>query len=261
VETDKKGKHFIVPASTYPAIDSIHECQLAAAEASDDSVVNFSLSGFGYGKYRVFTVSNDTVVSNIPEEFCVVPDKSPPVLNLVDDIVRQDEAIRVSISRNGKICLHIVPFLSLDTLHSDSEIINSSRLIASADAMAGDEVCFSTVGLAPKPYWIYGVDQYGIVAGPVTVIVKDSTDTSVNRVDHTPEFELYPNPADDHITVHVNRPGIYEIKITGLNGQLRYSNCLEGTTHWINLSSFRQGVYIISIRSDNSVATGKMIKL
>jgi hypothetical protein len=260
--TDMSGQHYIVPYSTYPAIDSIHKYRLVTAEAYANRAVNFHLSGFGYGKYRVYTVSNDTAVSNISSEFCVVPDKSRPILRLENNYVLQNDIIQVSMNRYGKICLHIAPFLNIDTLYSASEIINSSRLIASADALAGAEVSFSTNGLMPKPYWIYGFDQYGIVAGPITVtVVKDPTVNSIRMVENLPEFELFPNPADEKITVHSSKPGIYDIEITGQKGQLLYSNRVERTTQRIDLSSLPQGFYIITIRSDNSITTKKIIEL
>lgn len=56
-------------------------------------------------------------------------------------------------------------------------------------------------------------------------------------------------------------PGQYLIEITSLNGQLLYSDLLEGPTHQIDLSSFENGLYFIKDRSRDYVRTEKIIKL
>lgn len=123
----------------------------------------------------------------------------------------------------------IAPFLNLDTLHTASEIINSSRVIESADVLADTEISFSTDDLSKRPYWIYGFDRYGIVSGP--------------------------------LTVQSGMHGIYYIAISALNGQLLYNERMEGITQQIDLSSLQEGVYIISVRSERSITNRKIIKL
>jgi hypothetical protein len=76
-------------------------------------------------------------------------------------------------------------------------------------------------------------------------------------------FYMYPNPVskDNILTIQVNNPEISTIKILNLNGQVLYSNNLQGTTS-LNLAIntlLKSGVYIVSLRSGKSVVNQKLI--
>ncbi len=257
-ESDKDGKIYIVPMSTSPDIDSIFKYQVASFDDMAHEEIEIQLSEYDFGKYNVYAVSNDGAVSNIHGEFYVVPDTTPPVLSLVSDSVNLGNSIRVSINRDGKICLHTPPVLNLDTLHTVSEIMNSSRLIESADALADSEVSFSTDGISEGLYWIYGFDQYGIVTGPISIDLI----TSTGPLTKSPlEIMLFPNPAKGIVTIQSYKPKKYDIAINSLKGQLLYTDRMEGPTHQIDLSSFEKGLYFITIRSRDFMRTEKIIKL
>ena len=72
---------------------------------------------------------------------------------------------------------------------------------------------------------------------------------------------IYPNPTTNILTIETSQPGRHFIGITSLNGQLLYSDKIEGPTHQIDLSSFEKGLYFITIRSRDFVRTEKIIKL
>jgi S-formylglutathione hydrolase len=257
-EMDMDGKLYIVPASAGYGPDSIYTYQVVAKDALANQEIEIQLSGFEFGKYRVFAVSRDSAVSNIPEEFCVVPDKSPPTLNLVNDSVNLGDSILISISRDGSICLHAYPVFGLDTLKTASEILSSYRLITSIDAIADEVICFSTDGLSTTNYWIYGFDQYGIVTGPILVDIVTSMGPITNS---KPDIMLFPNPVQEMITIQSSIQNRYELAITSINGQLLYSDRMEGPNHQIDLSSFEKGLYFITFRSRDYVRTEKIIKL
>ena len=73
--------------------------------------------------------------------------------------------------------------------------------------------------------------------------------------------QYYPNPVNDILTVETSQPGQHFIEITSLNGQLLYSDKIEGPTHQIDLSSFEKGLYFITVRAKDFVKTEKIIKL
>ena len=60
-ETNLDGKIYIVPASAGYRPDSIYKYQIAAKDALANQENEFQLSGFEFGKYQVFAVSNDTL--------------------------------------------------------------------------------------------------------------------------------------------------------------------------------------------------------
>jgi len=78
---------------------------------------------------------------------------------------------------------------------------------------------------------------------------------------NTGNIRIYPNPANDILTIETNTPGQHSVEISSLNGQQIYRTTMEGTTHQINLSTFQKGIYIITIRSEDIVTTKKVIRL
>lgn len=75
------------------------------------------------------------------------------------------------------------------------------------------------------------------------------------------EIRIFPNPTTDFITIETDHPGQNFIEIISLNGKLIYSSILRTTLHQIDFSSFQKGIYFITIRSETSVTTEKIVKL
>lgn len=73
--------------------------------------------------------------------------------------------------------------------------------------------------------------------------------------------KVYPNPANDIITVEMFISRTYTIGISSIDGQLVYQTRIDENSCQIDLSSFNSGVYIISVKSEGFVATKKIIKL
>jgi hypothetical protein len=86
-------------------------------------------------------------------------------------------------------------------------------------------------------------------------VVAIRTHESINKL------TIHPNPASSSISIETGISGIYNIEITSLNGQSIFSKEMKGTSHQIDLSSFRKGVYFITIRSKDFVTIRKIIKL
>lgn len=78
---------------------------------------------------------------------------------------------------------------------------------------------------------------------------------------NTGSFSIYPVPANDWLTVETELSAPYTIAITSMNGQLLYNGEVKRNLHRIDLSAFRDGIYFITIRSEDSVTTSKIIKL
>ena len=79
----------------------------------------------------------------------------------------------------------------------------------------------------------------------------------------TREFEdirIYPNPTNTFLTIVTGISDMYNIELKSLNGQQIFTGEMDGTTHQIDLSSFKKGVYFITIRSKDFVTTRKIIK-
>jgi hypothetical protein len=74
------------------------------------------------------------------------------------------------------------------------------------------------------------------------------------------EFNIFPNPANDLLTIETGITGQHFIEITSPKGQLLYNLKMEDPTHQIDISSFEKGLYFITKRSRDYVRTEKIIK-
>jgi beta-glucanase (GH16 family) len=75
------------------------------------------------------------------------------------------------------------------------------------------------------------------------------------------QLEIYPNPFENILTIEVDQPASSIVEVFSLSGQLLYNKKLNDTTQQLDLSSLQKGVYLISVKSEYSVTTKKMIKL
>ncbi len=75
------------------------------------------------------------------------------------------------------------------------------------------------------------------------------------------EFEIYPNPATTLVTVQTNGVSGLTVELSTLNGNLIYKSNIKGTLHQINLSKLSNGVYFVTVKSNNFCHTRKIMKL
>jgi Leucine-rich repeat (LRR) protein/predicted GH43/DUF377 family glycosyl hydrolase len=115
------------------------------------------------------------------------------------------------------------------------------------------QVC---VWVTPFPPNGVGIDKTG------SPNVYFTTECTIGIKETNPsEQTIYPNPANNLLTIESEYPDHYSIEVSSLNGQQILIGEMEGTIHKIDLSSFQKGVYFITIRSKDFVTTRKIIKL
>ena len=165
------------------------------------------------------------------------------------DSVYQQDSIEVYSTGDGII--YLVP---QDT-EKDIAAIRGA-CIDSALAVANTSVDVPLTGVENGEYWLYGRDSTDRISEPEAFTIFG---VGIDNV-FTVQFKIYPNPANDLLTIETNQPGQYFFEITSLNGQLLYTNKMEGPTHQIDLSSYEKGLYFITVRSRDFVKTEKIIK-
>jgi len=248
------GTIYIIPEGTSQVVDSIIKHKVVSVEASANTEVQLSLTGLSIGKYTVIAVSLMGFVSTTPSKVELVHDAAPPDLTLAEDSVSMGETIVATSTKDGRLFL-VNKGTPRDLSYFLMLIYRKDSITVKADI----PVEISTAGLSVNDYWIYAVDIYGFISNPVTVTVLDTV-TMVENIDNA-EISIYPNPAKDLIIIETNREGQYSIKLNSTNGQLLYRDEMEGSSHQIDLSTFQKGVYFITIRSKDFLATMKIIKL
>lgn len=102
------------------------------------------------------------------------------------------------------------------------------------------------------PAFLYALDWFERIRNDDAVNGSLDPEESVIR--------LYPNPASHWLTVETDIPGRVTIRIHSISGRLMVESTLSGPTHRIDLSAFRKGIYVITIRSENEEITRKIVK-
>jgi S-formylglutathione hydrolase len=75
------------------------------------------------------------------------------------------------------------------------------------------------------------------------------------------EIMIYPNPATDVVTVQTSGNKGLTVELSTISGTLIYKSKIEGTLHQINVSNLSNGVYFVTVKSDNYYHTRKIKKL
>jgi len=75
------------------------------------------------------------------------------------------------------------------------------------------------------------------------------------------EIMIYPNPATNAVTVQSNNIIGFTVELKSASGTLIYTSKIEGTSHQINLSNLSNGVYFVTVKSDNFYHTRRIMKL
>ena len=100
----------------------------------------------------------------------------------------------------------------------------------------------------------------GTVGASLYYAVAYDTVTSINEIQQK-EFELYPNPATDFITVKFNpeKNSKGNLKIVNLLGEVVYENRINETTTIISLNHFTSGIYHLIVETDKFIQTQKFM--
>jgi Secretion system C-terminal sorting domain/Beta-propeller repeat len=88
-----------------------------------------------------------------------------------------------------------------------------------------------------------------------TISICNDVVTSINKSLIIDNFIIYPNPTQDIINISSRKTNDYTIEILDLNGRTLFTEKSIDFIKEINLSSFKKGLYIISIKSN----TGKFV--
>ena len=118
------------------------------------------------------------------------------------------------------------------------------------------EVCVWTTPFPPSGM------EVNISGSPNVYFTENCTGCSTG-IEETPpsEVSVYPNPANEYITIRSAHPDYMSVEITSSAGLLISRKEMDGTTLQLDLSSFRKGVYFITIRSTDLLTTRKIVKL
>lgn len=156
-------------------------------------------------------------------------------------------------------------------------------VVASANA-SGDVVWYSNLGNSPISWSKFVIDAdllnaWSIITDNINedtypdiitnqwrengsvLLYLNPGGVGIEKIENNSSIRSYPNPVNDLLTIETEVPGLYRVEIFSLNGQLIYEGNMEGNTGHIELSTLREGIYFITIESQDMVTTGKIIKV
>jgi hypothetical protein len=84
--------------------------------------------------------------------------------------------------------------------------------------------------------------------------------TSIKSTNNNLNIKVIPNPTDNFINVHIERPAIYKITIFDALGQITYNNIINGSFASIECKSLANGLYFIQISDGSDNYFSKFIK-
>jgi glucose/arabinose dehydrogenase len=83
---------------------------------------------------------------------------------------------------------------------------------------------------------------------------------SVDSID-TISVNMYPNPANDKVTIRLDEGSIANISVMDLKGSVLYSEeNIQAMSKEINIESLPQGIYLVKITSEKGVSVKKLLK-
>ena len=170
--------------------------------------------------------------------------------------------------------------VDLGALESEFSLVDYFDI--SVKQEAGSGFCNVTLtilaegGQPPYTFYLDDVEQSGniiedLCSGEYKVSIIDANEEKVEKtetvvgIDQQELIEkdgilIYPNPVNDILTIETSVKGNSVFEISNLNGQLLYCSEIEGGKTSLNLSSWEKGLYILKVRSENAVYSGKILK-
>jgi hypothetical protein len=95
-----------------------------------------------------------------------------------------------------------------------------------------------------------------------TLSVTVSPCTNINELNNESNFQIFPNPSSDNITVALNERLTNNSYLYIYNSLGQFLKCIPVTSTLIDvkLTDYQNGVYIIQIKSEDRIMTKKIIK-
>lgn len=178
-------------------------------------------------------------------------------------------------------------FTTFSSLHTQSKVTIDS-IFYSHDF--GDSVKTWKVGLSNRysgeenfeSYWYEGIgSEFGLLFTGEIVLHSSKyllcfsyDDSLIYRMDGYQEcfvktglneskvgndVNFYPNPADDFVKINTTFRN-YHLKITSLTGREVYNRSINDKNALIDISSLKQGIYILILTHDNAITTKRLTK-
>ena len=186
-------------------------------------------------------------------------------------------AINITVENTLDAFLDWSTFQPIAASHNYNTVINNSNEVDFV--FNGINLADSTTDEPGSHGWIYYKvkPKSTFVAGDVISNIADIyfdynlpiiTNTATTQINTTLssdsfssnnlDYNIYPNPFNEHFTVFIKENASYSI--TTINGQVLKKGNLDLGKNSLNISSFSKGLYFLTIKNDKSVSIKKIMK-
>jgi len=167
-------------------------------------------------------------------------DMLAPELEIPENHLYRPEFISAISSEDGMI--YLVPE---HTNRNLGEICSHCQ--DSVPAVAGEITLLPLGNVSNGVYWIYARDLSNNLSVHGEVIISG---VGMN-IHELGSIKVYPIPAGDLLYIEAGMPGMYIIEIISSNGRSVYKDHINGSIHRVDISSFREGLYVIRLQSQD----------
>jgi selenophosphate synthetase-related protein len=70
---------------------------------------------------------------------------------------------------------------------------------------------------------------------------------------------VYPNPADDHITIELPENGLHVLTVTDISGKIIESMPVNGSTTILKTHNYQRGIYIIRVTGKSETVVSRFV--
>jgi hypothetical protein len=90
-------------------------------------------------------------------------------------------------------------------------------------------------------------------------VVTVSKVTGIEDIE-TPLFTVYPNPTDGQLILNFTQYGAYRVSVSTLDGKTLSTEMVTGKNVRMDISSYVQGIYLLTVEDGKQKTTVKIVK-
>jgi len=261
--------HVVAPVSNVIASKNGNHCDIVWSSSADTSVIGYHLYSRN-DSFPVYTrVNNQPIIGNAYTDSCLL------IKGTYEYMVK---AIKLEHSPSGTY-YNLSEGIS-DTAYNSLDI---ASIAAFTYTNNGVSISFSaTSNLAPLYAWSFGDGQTSNSSNPTNTYTANGVYTvqliashpcledtayaavniyevGINGIAGNEAFKIFPNPSEGVIRIDGDKTYLFDLTLTGAEGkEILYLESIEGNTE-IDLSFLPKGLYLLKIRSGQSVELKKLI--
>lgn len=100
----------------------------------------------------------------------------------------------------------------------------------------------------------------GFSTDPLTGGIFKLSGNLSNEIFTPSKFKVYPNPANNFVSITAESADAFSLKVTDLSGKVMMNNELSGIDNTIDVSNYAAGIYLFEIKAGNRTDTIKVVK-